>query len=308
MRDRLAAASLARLEFPDNDTFHDDACFVLENLAALTRRSDQIKRLRDTILMLAVRGRLVSQNPKDEVLTGSLIQRSKPRKVDDAEVTLKVNAAESASNRGQIPISWRWMTTDNLCESIVDCPHSTPVFVPNGVICLDTNSIKNGKLISYKVRYVSEATYFERVKRLVPRAGDVVFAREGSVGDSFIIPEGMRCCLGQRVMLFRPTTAVLPRYFSLALSEPSSLLRLLDLHKGIGAKHVNVSDMRKALIPLPPLAEQHRIVTKVDELMVFCDRLEASLSTAARTRRRLLDALLAEALAPAEDRKLEAAE
>ena len=60
--------------------------------------------------------------------------------------------------------------------------------------------------------------------------------------------------------------------------------------------------------PIPPLAEQHRIVAKVDELMALCDRLEASLTTADETRRRLLEALLAEALAPDEDRELEAAE
>jgi type I restriction enzyme, S subunit len=60
--------------------------------------------------------------------------------------------------------------------------------------------------------------------------------------------------------------------------------------------------------PLPPLAEQQRIVAKVDALMALCDKLEASLATAAVTRRRLLDGLLAEALAPADDRELEAAE
>jgi type I restriction enzyme S subunit len=62
------------------------------------------------------------------------------------------------------------------------------------------------------------------------------------------------------------------------------------------------------VVPLPPLAEQYRIVAKVDVLMALCDRLEASLTANAATRRRLLDALLAEALAPAGERELEAAE
>jgi type I restriction enzyme, S subunit len=62
------------------------------------------------------------------------------------------------------------------------------------------------------------------------------------------------------------------------------------------------------IFPLPPLAEQHRIVAKVDALMALCDRLEANLNATAATRGRLLDALLGEALAPAEDRELEAAE
>jgi type I restriction enzyme, S subunit len=133
---------------------------------------------------------------------------------------------------------------------------------------------------------------------MVPRGNDVVFAREGSVGASVIVPEGLKCCLGQRVMLFRLMAGVLPSYFSLALSEVSSLARLLTLHKCIGARHVNVADMRNDLIPLPPLAEQHRIVTKVDELMAVCDQLVAQLTTAQTERRRLLEAVLHDALAP----------
>jgi type I restriction enzyme, S subunit len=66
--------------------------------------------------------------------------------------------------------------------------------------------------------------------------------------------------------------------------------------------------LREMLIPLPPLAEQHRIVAKVDALMALCDQLEVSLTATAATRRRLLDALLAEALAPTDNRELEAAE
>jgi type I restriction enzyme, S subunit len=71
---------------------------------------------------------------------------------------------------------------------------------------------------------------------------------------------------------------------------------------------LNLGLIRTFKIPLPPLAEQHCIVAKVDELIALCDRLEASIATADETRRRLLDALLAEALAPDEERELEAAE
>ncbi len=71
---------------------------------------------------------------------------------------------------------------------------------------------------------------------------------------------------------------------------------------------MNGTALKNMLIPLPPLAEQHRIVAKVDALMALCDRLDASLTATAATRRRLLDALLAEALAPADAHELEAAE
>jgi len=80
------------------------------------------------------------------------------------------------------------------------------------------------------------------------------------------------------------------------------------IKKQTGQANVNGTALKNMLIPLPPLAEQSRIVAKVDALMTLCDRLEANLTVAGDTRRRLLDALLAGVLAPAEDRELEAAE
>jgi type I restriction enzyme, S subunit len=72
--------------------------------------------------------------------------------------------------------------------------------------------------------------------------------------------------------------------------------------------NLSLKAMNEFPFPVPPLAEQHRIVAKVDELMALCDSLEANLTTGDHTRRRLLEALLAEALAPDEERELEAAE
>ena len=80
------------------------------------------------------------------------------------------------------------------------------------------------------------------------------------------------------------------------------------IRSAVGLKNVNLTEFGALTFPLPPFAEQHRIVAKVNALMALCDRLEASLAATASTRRRLLEALLAEALAPAEDRKMEAAE
>ncbi|HEY9769525.1 MAG TPA: restriction endonuclease subunit S [Coleofasciculaceae cyanobacterium] len=70
-------------------------------------------------------------------------------------------------------------------------------------------------------------------------------------------------------------------------------MRLLELHKGIGAKHVNVGDMRNALIPLPPLPEQQRIVAKVDRLMALCDRLEAQSTNQTEKQTALLNEVIA---------------
>ena len=114
----------------------------------------------------------------------------------------------------------------------------------------------------------------------------------------------MQCCLGQRVMLFRLMSDIAARFFSMALSEGSSLERLLALHKGIGAKHVNVADMRNALLPLPPLPEQRRIVAKVEQLMALVEALETQLAASRATAANLLSALVAELTGTPRDGKI----
>jgi type I restriction enzyme, S subunit len=98
------------------------------------------------------------------------------------------------------------------------------------------------------------------------------------------------------------------RYLQLAIDCPQTQQALLAKTEGVAIKHISIIDLGKMVFPVPPLAEQHRIIAKVDELMALCDRLEASLASSDDTRRRLLDALLAEALASDEERELEAAE
>ena len=83
--------------------------------------------------------------------------------------------------------------------------------------------------------------------------------------------------------------------------------RVQDKPLGMTVQHLRVGGVETLLVPLPPLAEQHRIVAKVDALMALCDRLEAALATTDTTRTRLLEALLHEALEP-EAEVLEAAE
>src|SRR5262249_42409102 len=104
----------------------------------------------------------------------------------------------------ELPDEWTWITADTISSAIVDCPHSTPRWTDSGRVCLRTTNFHPGKLDLAEVRFVSEATYQDRIQRLEPKAGDVVYSREGGIlGIACIIPPGVTVCLGQRMMLFR---------------------------------------------------------------------------------------------------------
>ena len=101
-------------------------------------------------------------------------------------------------------LTWNLTTLESVVEVVVDCPHSTPKWIENGRLCVRTNNFKPFKLDLIDVRYVSEESYQERILRLEPQAGDVLYSREGGIlGIACQIPTGVNLCLGQRMMLIR---------------------------------------------------------------------------------------------------------
>jgi type I restriction enzyme S subunit len=95
-------------------------------------------------------------------------------------------------------------------------------------------------------------------------------------------------------MLFRFSKQMSKVFVQQTLSSPEFLDALLALHKGIGAKHVNVGDMRLAVFPLPPLAEQSRIITRVNELRALCAELRVRLTASQLAQSHLADTWVAQ--------------
>ncbi len=288
-RDRLAAASLARLNAPDPDpaVFQNHAAFALNNLTPLTTRPDQIKALRQTILNLAVRGKLVEQDPKEDCSNQGKLRS------DTVAETYDVRAFEGRAALFNKPLNWGIEPLSRVASHIVDCLHTTPKWTDEGVLCIKTNQVRAGQLDLSSPYFVSENTYKARVNRLEPRQDDVLYIREGGVlGVACLVPSNTRLCLGQRLMQIRANNAVAPQFLELCLNSPWITELAAEKTTGGAAPRVNMSIVRSYPIPLPPLAEQHRIVAKVDELMAVCDRLEASLAAGEETRGRLVEAVL----------------
>ena len=176
----------------------------------------------------------------------------------------------------EIPDSWVWARLENCCENIVDCPHSTPQYLAaaTGFTAIDTNCMDDNWNLT-DLRNLSEESYKRRTGRYVPRPGDIIFSREGSIGRSVIL-DSECVCLGQRVMILNSNPKILlNRYCQVVLSSPYAWGLYLAGNVGTGVKHINVSMVKGLFVPLPPLAEQRRIVERVDELMPLVEEYGA---------------------------------
>jgi type I restriction enzyme S subunit len=142
------------------------------------------------------------------------------------------------------------------------------------------------------MRFVSAATFKQRVERLVPNTDDIIFAREGTVGTAVAIPADVQPCLGQRVMLLRSAPCITPRYFETCLN--SQVVRAQYSSKIVGstAPHINVAEVKVLAIPLPPLPEQGRIVAEVERRLSVVDELDATVSANLQRASRLRQAVL----------------
>ena len=302
-RNRLATATLARLNAPDPDatTFQNHAAFALENLTLLTTRPDQINALRQTILNLAVRGKLVPQNLTDEPASRLLARIVESKRRSRRNV-------DGISEPYGLPATWTWAVLDKLIETGpqngVSPKPTTQTDAPKAITLTATTS---GTFKPDNFKHV-EATISDD-SELWLRDGDLLFQRGNTreyVGIAAIYEGPSKTFLFPDLMMrVRVTPLVDLRFVHLAAISPPARTYFSETASGAQETmpKINQTILVSLRIPLPPLAEQHRIVAKVDEMIALCDRLEESLSTRGDIRRRLLDAILHHALEPDTDSK-----
>lgn len=313
VRDRMAAASLARLTAPDADpaAFQAHATFTLDNLTPLTTRPDQIKPLRQTILNLAVRGKLVDQDPNDEPASELLrrIAAAKcKRKSETGDPRIKISPDPLPDELDiPVPAGWSSQSFENLFL-FIDYRGKTPPKTDSGIPLITAKNIRMGSLNREPREYISKATFEAWMTRGFPEIGDLFFTTEAPLANICLNDVDEPFALAQRAICFQPYATIDTKFLMFALMS-DVMQSLIDKHAtGMTAKGIKAAKLKPLPIPIPPLAEQHRIVTKVDDLMALCDQLEAALATTDTTRAHLLESLLQEALNSTTGAVTEAAE
>lgn len=297
-RDRLTAATFIRLNTPNPESFRDDACRALEALPALTARSDQIGQFRQSILGLAVRGRLLPHDLKDE----SAFELLKRVSIEKARLGSKteIQALRAEELPFQLPQGWCWTRVGDIC--LKTGSGSTPrggqsAYKEAGIPFLRSQNVYNEGLRLEDVAYIDQLTH-ARMAGTAVKPGDLLLnITGGSMGRCCRVPHTFgEANVSQHVAILRTALPGTEAFLHLAILSPYFQAFVFEGQTGAGRGGLPKNRMDRIPIPLPPLAEQRRIVATVNELMTHCDRLQVALTTIDDARSRLLSVLLRDAL------------
>ena len=284
------------------------------------------KRLRQKILDLAIHGKLVSQDPNDEPASVLLerIHEEKLRMVAEGKLKPKDVKNDSVIFKGtdnshyekvgdgdpvyiedelpfELPEGWEWARLQSLMAFVTDGDHQPPQQSNSGPAFLVIGDVADGKLDFMNTRHVT-AEYYENLSSLrKPTLGDILFTVTGSYGISIIVHTDVPFCVQRHIAILRPLMG-LNEYIYRCLASGWIRQCCDSVATGIAQRTVGLTSLRKFLIPIPPLAEQHRIVAELDRLLGLVDQIERDQedldALLERARRKVLDLAVRGRLVP----------
>lgn len=298
-RSKLTLSTFAKLNEPDPETFANDARFALEHLKPLTKGTGQIKQLRQTILNFAVSGFLSKQSSEEDRID-RIVASIKRGKVTRRNASMN---ELPDSIPFAIPPNWLWATLGHIVTSGPQNGLSPrPSNAPDAPKAITLTATTSGQFNPAHFKTVDAD--LDANSDFWLKDGDLLFQRGNTreyVGIAAIYRGPERTFIyPDLIMKVRVDESLCLPFIHLAAISPYA--RAYMAENATGAQEtmpkINQGMLVNLPIPLPPIAEQHRIVAKVDELMEICDQLEASVVEGEQTRSKLLEAMLYEALEP----------
>jgi type I restriction enzyme S subunit len=273
-----------------------NAPLLTEEFHLLAAAPNGVQKLRELILSLAMRGKLVAQDPKDE-LASELLKKIKADKTKLA-VAGKIKSDKSLPEVGEdeqpysLPNGWKWIRLLEAFAAITDGDHMPPPKADSGVPFLVIGNLNDGHISFDQCRFVPP-TYFEQLDwSRRPSTGDLLYTVTGSFGIVIAVTSDAPFCVQRHVAILKSVSSSPTAYLLRYLQSPASQSFSDSVATGIAQKTVTLGALRSMPVAVPPLAEQHRVVAKVDELMALCDQLEAQQTKQTEAHERLFATLL----------------
>ena len=275
---------------------------LAEHFDSLFNTAASIDALKKSILQLAVMGKLLPQDPNDEPASELLKRIAREQERLEAEGICKKAKPQPPMKKDEqpfpLPLSWAWVYLSNATTKITDGTHHSPPNLPSGDFkYISAKNIKPWGVDQAGMTYVTKEVHNEIFARCNPEFGDVLYIKDGATtGIAAINTLTEPFSMLSSVALLKPSIGLFNRYLYFVMSSPVFYDEMRAGMTGVAITRVTLTKLNAALLPLPPLAEQHRIVAKVDELLALCDNLKADLTTARECQATLTDSLIESAL------------
>ena|GEM_PF-722582 len=299
--DRLNESALAHLLASEtSEEFNERWGFIAEHFDLLTSAPEHIAPLRQSILELAVRGKLAERDNND-LSNGNhyetvLAERAIQAEASGIAPNGKFTTREEAKFAFSYPKEWLSISLHESCTLITDGKHGDCADEPNsGYFFLSAKDISGGKLLYNNAREIVEKDFQEVHSRTRFEPGDVVVTCSGTIGKTAVALEDSRTrktTFQKSVAILKPVRSVLNPHF-LKIILVANLRLLTKTAQGSATQNLLLRDLKAFGIGLPSLAEQERIVKRVEQLLGWCDALEAQLRSAEEERGRLVESVLA---------------
>jgi type I restriction enzyme, S subunit len=241
---------------------------------------DAVAKMRELALALAVQGKFVPQVASDEPASHLLSridaernQLVRAKKIRHHDLLGPIAEADIPF---PVPQGWDWRHLADVCFLITDGAHHTPQYQETGVPFLSVKDVSSGTIDFSHTRYITPDAHRELCKRCQPERGDILLTKVGTTGIAVTVDDSREFSIFVSLSLLKFSQANLDgQFLKYLINSPFVRKQSADNTQGIGNKNLVLRLINQFKVPIPPLAEQKRIVAKVDELMALCDRLEA---------------------------------
>ena len=232
--------------------------------------------MKKSILQYAIQGKLVEQRAEEG--TGEelyqQIQTEKQRLIQEKKIKKEKPLAEISEDEipFDIPESWKWVRLSDIID-VRDGTHDSPKYVPMGIPLVTSKNLSNGTIDYGNVKYITQEDADKINARSMVDDDDILFAMIGSIGNPVLVKKDREFCI-KNMALFKKhaNTDISMRYMYWFFFFIQYKLKK-EASGGVQS-FISLTRFRENLVPLPPFAEQKRIVAKIEELLPLCERLK----------------------------------
>ena len=238
------------------------------------------EEMKKAILQYAIMGKLVEQRLEEGTAEElyQQIQKEKQRLAKEGKIKKEKPLAEIAEDEipFEIPETWMWCRLQDICSLIADVDHNMPKAVAknNGKLFLSAKDLLDDGTINFteNVKYISFDDFDRLSQKVKPVINDIIYSRIGAaLGKARVVEKEVEFIVSYSCCVVR--TLIDAKFLRYYLESPFIMRHSIMARQSIGVPDLGMGEIKQYIVALPPLAEQHRIVAKIEELLPICERL-----------------------------------